>query len=96
MTKKTKNPEDRFREKYDTVADTVGLLPNIRLQDNVIQGIVIITSTGLAMLIGGLSNGIVGLAIGSIVGLICSLLVSGFVLMLLGWIRTIKKISKRK
>ena len=96
MTKQPKSPKDKSREAYDTVTDTVGFLPNIRLKDNVIQGIIIVVTTGLVALIGLLKKGIAGLLIGFVLGLVGSLLLSGTILMVLGWVRTIKKVSKRK
>ena len=82
------------RETYDTVADTVGLVPSLRLKDNVIQGVTVVVVTGIGALVGFLTNGGTGLAVGSLLGLIGSLFVSGAVLMVVGWVRAAKKVSK--
>ncbi len=96
MAEEPKGPQKSSRETYDTVADTLGLVPNVRLKDNVIQGITVVAITGLAALVGFLSNGTAGLAIGSLLGLIGSLLISGGVLMVVGWVRAAKQVSKSK
>ena len=76
------------REIYDAVADKVGLVPNIRVKDNVVQGAVCAGTGGLGMLAGGLAGGSwtsagLGLAAGMFIGLV----VSGGVLMIIGLIR---------
>ena len=94
MADDAKAPGKSKRETYDTVADTVGLVPSLRLMDNVIQGVTVVVVTGIGALVGFLTNGGAGLAVGSLVGLIGSLLVSGAVLMVVGWVRAAKKVSK--
>lgn len=94
MTGDPKDREKSIRDKYDTVADTVGLVPSLRLKDNVIQAITVAVVTGIAAIVGFLTNGVAGLAVGTLLGLIGSLLVSGAVLMVVGWVRTAKKVAK--
>ena len=96
MAEKPKGAQKSKRETYDTVAETIGLVPSVRLKDNVIQGISVVVVTGLAALTGFLTNGTPGLAIGSLLGLIGSLFLSGGVLMVVGWVRAYKKASKSK
>jgi len=91
---------DEF-EAYQTVAETVGGVPSLRLRDNVIQGIVVAVGTALgaivghALLAGGKAMGRIEAALlGAGAGLIASALLSGIVLMVLGWIRAAKKVSK--
>lgn len=93
----TQQPEERQKnrgEGYNTVAETVGLIPSLRLRDNVIQGITVVVVTGIAALVGLLTDGTEGLAIGSLLGLVGSLLISGAVLMVVGWVRAARNLSK--
>jgi hypothetical protein len=94
MAEETKGPQKSARETYDTVADTIGLVPSVRLKDNVIQGITVVVVTGIAALVGFVMGGTTGLAVGALLGLVGSLLVSGTVLMVVGWVRAAKKLSK--
>ena len=94
MADEAKGPEKSLRNTYDTVADTVGLVPSLRVKDNVIQGITVVVLTAIAALVGFVVNGTTGLAIGTLLGLIASLLISGGVLMVVGWIRTAKRGSR--
>ena len=56
------------KETYNTVAETVGLLPSLRLKDNVIQGIVVVVMTAIATLIGLIWHGTMGAAVGALHG----------------------------
>jgi hypothetical protein len=76
------------------VAETVGLVPSLRWKDNIIQGVVVLVVTGIAAVVGLLTNGMEGLLVASLVGLLASLLISGFVLMVVGWVRASKKRAK--
>lgn len=75
-------------ETYQKVAETVGLVPSLRWKDNLYQGIAIAV-TGLLGAAVGLAAGhsrealLGGLAIGLFVGFV----ISGLVLMVLGWVR---------
>jgi hypothetical protein len=93
MSQEPGRTEKRGLETYNTVAETVGLVPSVRLKDNVIQGITVLVVTGVAALAGFLMKGIQGLAFGTLLGLVGSLLLSGGVLMVVGWIRAAKKLS---
>lgn len=72
---------------YDFVADKIGGVPNVRLKDNLIQGLSILATTVLGVLIGLLVNGYIGAVIGFAIGSIGGLLVSGLVLGIIGLIR---------
>jgi hypothetical protein len=96
MTDEPARHKEGLRETYDVVADTVGLVPSLRMKDNVIQGLVIAVVTALAALAGYLTHGTEGLAIGSLLGLIGSLVLSGAVLMVIGWIRTARAVRRSK
>ncbi len=74
-------------EDYNKIAETVGLMPTLRVADNVIQAAVVLGSTALGASIGYLRSEWLGAAIGGAGAMIASALVSGLVLMVLGWIR---------
>ncbi|MDX2130969.1 MAG: hypothetical protein SFY69_02820 [Planctomycetota bacterium] len=84
---------------YHKIADTVGGVPNLRVKDNLIQTAIII---GTTVVLGGLGYllcefGVIaaepglGAIIGAVGGLVLSTLLSGFVLMILGWSRALRK-----
>ena len=82
-------------EGYHTIADTIGGVPNLRLWDNIIQGVVVFLGTALGCAIGYFWKGeLQGLLIGLLIGLVGSVLVSGLVLMVLGWVRSARKLRK--
>jgi len=81
------------RDTYDTVADTVGLVPSVRMKDNVIQGITVVVITEIAALVGFVMNG-GGPGHRHLLGLLGSLLVSGAVLMVVGWVRARSRSSR--
>lgn len=85
---------------YNRLADTVGGVPNLRLKDNIFQ-LMAVTITSLAGGVGGLilqgadndawgMPGWAGPALGGGLGFIAGGVLSGFVLMVLGWIRAAK------
>lgn len=91
-------PSDAL-ETYQTVAETVGGVPSLRLRDNLIQGIVVLIGTvagaivGYALLAGGETmGGMEAALLGAGAGLIASALLSGVVLMILGWVRAAAKL----
>jgi len=81
-------------EALHTAADTIGMVPNVRAKDNLVQGAVIGLGTLISVAVGFLLGGGVGAAIGAVAGLIGFLLVSGGVLMIIGWVRTARKASR--
>jgi VIT1/CCC1 family predicted Fe2+/Mn2+ transporter len=78
-------------ETYNAIAETVGGMPSLRIKDNVIQAIVIGVTTAIAVAIGGIAGGTAGALVAALVGLVLSTLLSGTVLMILGWVRVFKK-----
>lgn len=78
-------------ETYQTVADTVGMVPSLRVKDNVIQAVVIVACTALGAAIGLARADALGAAAGAAVGMIVSALISGMVLMVLGWLRAARR-----
>jgi hypothetical protein len=95
-----KAPRNDALEAMHTAADTVGMVPNVRLKDNLIQGGVVLGGTLLSAIVGFFflpgphGERWVGAAAGAVFGLIGFGLLSGLVLMVLGWIRAARKIGK--
>lgn len=86
-----KRPDPTRFETYHTIAETVGGVPSFRKKDNLVQGITILACTLVAAAAGWFLRG-PGAALGlGLAGMIGSLLVSGVVLMILGWVRAAKK-----
>ncbi len=93
--------ESEGLETYQRVAETVGMLPSMRWRDNLIQAVIVIAGALLGALIGhwtlsgsGLLAGLpswTGAAVGAVGGAVVACLFSGLVLMLLGWIRALRK-----
>lgn len=82
--------KDEALETYHKVADTVGLVPNVRGKDNLIQGAVVGIGTIITTVVGWFMDGGQGAGIGALIGLVGFGLLSGLVLMVLGWIRAAK------
>ncbi|MGQ0627341.1 MAG: hypothetical protein ACT4PL_04480 [Phycisphaerales bacterium] len=82
---------------YHRVADTVGMVPSLRVKDNVIQAVVVVAG----LLIGAGIGGIVGVnqnvtwwygvGAGAVGGVIIATFLSGLVLMVVGWFRGVKR-----
>lgn len=72
---------------YDVMQDKVGLVPNVRLKDNLMQAAATGIGVLLGVVIGGLAGGGQGALVGALVGLIIGGLGSGFVLMIMGLMR---------
>ena len=79
---------NRTVEQYHEIADTVGLVPNVRKKDNVIQGIAVAGTTVVGVAIGAVVGGATEAAlIGALGGLVVGGFVSGLVLMVVGLVR---------
>jgi VIT1/CCC1 family predicted Fe2+/Mn2+ transporter len=87
-------PSSNRLENYNTVAETIGGMPSLRVKDNLIQSLVIAVTTFVSVIIGTIMGGAMGAFIAIFLGLVLSTFVSGFVLMILGWVRAAKKIMK--
>lgn len=85
-------PVDGF-EAYQAVAETIGG-PSLRVKDNVVQAIVIIASIVIGAAIGFFGWGGLGAIAGGAAAMILSTLISGLVLMVLGWVRAAKVVNK--
>ena len=87
-------------EVYNTVAETVGGVPSLRLKDNLIQAVIVTVATATAALVGFAigskgSDGyaaVTGALVGGVLGLAASTLISGIVLMVAGWVRSARKL----
>jgi hypothetical protein len=82
------NPGRKF---YDDFADKIGMVPNIRLKDNLLQGIAVVALTLIGALVGFLVSPdtarSLGAGLGALAGLIGGGLLSGLVLMIVGLLR---------
>jgi predicted lipid-binding transport protein (Tim44 family) len=86
---------DEGLEAYNTLAETVGGVPSLRWRDNLYQGLAILAALLLGTLIGFLIMGeLVGALIGAFVGLVAGLLLSGIVLMVVGWVRAARNVQR--
>jgi hypothetical protein len=83
-------------EGYHTIAETIGGIPNLRGKDNAFQAIFVALSIAicgglgaLLALTGAVPGGdwIIGAVVGGVAGLVGGTLVSGLVLMVMGWVR---------
>jgi hypothetical protein len=73
---------------YHEFADKVGLVPNVRKKDNLYQGIAVVAGLALGALAGSWWKGSTEAALlGALVGLVGATLVSGLVLLVVGWKR---------
>lgn len=95
-----KGPENDGLEQYNTVAETLGGIPSLRRKDNVYQAIAIAVATLLGGVIGSITAIIrevdpwyLGLLLGVVGGLVAGTLLSGIVLMILGWVRAAGKLK---
>ena len=103
-------PQQRAGEKadyreldaYHTASETVGFLPSIRIADNLIQAAVV----ALFTVVGAVVGYIVGMRIedpppwacgliGAVGGMVIATLVSGLVLMVLGWVRAVTRATRK-
>ena len=78
-------------EGYQKVADTVGMVPSLRMKDNLWQGIIIGVCILIGVPIGYFIWGSFGALAGLLAGLVLGGLGSGTVLMIKGWKRALRK-----
>ncbi|MCC7387611.1 MAG: hypothetical protein IT431_02455 [Phycisphaerales bacterium] len=92
-------------EVYNRVAETVGLVPNLRLKDNLVQlgavvvGVILGAGAGAAFARsrgGAGSELLIGAGAGALLGFIVFGVLSGVVLMVVGWVRALKGWRKQK
>lgn len=85
-------PDDRTSasgsRSYDQFADKVGLVPNVRKKDNLIQGLAVLAGLLVGALVGwSWKRSFEAALLGALIGLVGATLVSGTVLLVLGWRR---------
>jgi len=92
-------------DSYHHVAETVGMLPSIRVKDNVVQAVTMLVCCLLGAGVGWLLRAdLLGedvpraalIVMGAVAGVVVGLLVSGVVLMVLGWVRVAKGNSRTR
>jgi hypothetical protein len=89
--KDIERPADNGLDTYQKFADTVGGVPSLRWQDNLYQGLAILAALALGAGIGFLITfDSLGAMAGGFLGLVAGFLISGMVLMVLGWLRASK------
>lgn len=104
MTNTNKGFDQRINEKggvgtYQTVADTVGFVPSLRVKDNVVQavcvavGLLVGVGAGVMIATANKAEWYIGAMLGALGGLVLSTLVSGGIIMVLGWVRAAKKMK---
>jgi hypothetical protein len=91
-----REPGRKDLEDYQMIAETVGGVPSFRKQDNIIQGLVILACLVLGAGVGLIIGGPIGAGIGALIGLVASLLVSGAVLMVVGWRRAAARLKSKR
>lgn len=75
-------------EKYQTVAETVGLIPSVRWKDNLYQGIAVGVTGLVGVIVGWLASGTREAVLGGLAaGLFVGFVVSGLVLLVVGLVR---------
>jgi len=77
-------PSSDAPSRYQEFAETVGGVPSLNRQDNLIQGITVGAATLIGAMAGAARYGVPGALLGAGAGLIGSALISGFVLMIVG------------
>lgn len=78
-------------EQYNRVAETVGMTLSLRLKDNLTQAAIVVLGTAAGAAVGWWQGAGLGAIAGGAAGMVASTLVSGLVLMVLGWVRRAKR-----
>ena len=87
--------ESKNSDTLETFSQTVGLVPNVNKNDNIIQGGVVGGGTLLTTIITyGMTGNTTQALIGSLGALIVLGVLSGLILMVVGWVRTMSKVKK--
>jgi hypothetical protein len=72
---------------YQTIADKVGGVPNLRAKDNLYQGIAILACALIGAVIGLVMGSWIGAGLGFVGGMVVGLILSGTVLAVVGLVR---------
>jgi len=83
---KNRNPSEA-KEVYNVFEQKIGGVPNLRKRDNVYQGVSILVCLAIGATVGLMLGGPTGAGIGALIGTVGGLLLSGIVLMVIGWLR---------
>jgi hypothetical protein len=67
------------------------MVPNVRLTEDVIQSTATLVVTAVAALGGLVTKGMLGFLAGTLTGLVGAVVVSGGVLMFVGWLRAVRR-----
>ena len=93
MSEESQNEKQQSEQNtMQTTSETVGLVPNLNKNDNLIQLVVVgagtlLTTIGAVVITGRLEKA----AVGAVIGLIFFGLLSGGILMFMGWYRNFLK-----
>jgi hypothetical protein len=76
------------KEVYNVFEQKIGGVPNLRKRDNLYQGLCILGCLVIGAVVGLVAGGsLSGAGIGALIGTVGGLLLSGIVLMVIGWFR---------
>lgn len=78
-------------EQYNRVAETVGMVPSFRKSDYIFQGSCVLVGALVGAGVGYLYMQGLGAIMGALGGFVVMGILSGLVLMVLGWVRALKK-----
>ena len=78
-------------EQYNRVAETVGMMPSFRKFDYLFQGSCVVIGALVGAGVGYAFMQGLGAIFGALAGFVVMGVLSGFVLMVLGWVRAMKK-----
>jgi hypothetical protein len=78
-------------EQYNRVAETIGMMPSFRKFDYIFQGSCVVVGALVGAGVGYAYADGLGAAFGGVGGFVVMGILSGLVLMVLGWVRAMKK-----
>lgn len=84
-------PERTDLERYNRVAETVGMMPSFRTFDYIFQGACVVVGALVGAGVGYAYMQTQGAIFGALAGFVVMGVLSGLVLMVLGWVRAFRK-----
>ena len=78
-------------EQYNRVAETVGMMPSFRKFDYIFQGSCVVVGALVGAGVGFVYMQGLGAIMGGLAGFVVMGILSGLVLMVLGWVRALRK-----
>jgi len=85
------NPEKpKYSQQYDSLADTIGGVPNFKKRDNLFQLITTLITALIGLTVAYFGWGSEGILIGLFIGVVIGALGSGAILMVQGWRRALR------